>query len=162
MHHQVLVGKLDGLAYAFEETEAIRNGKALVLAKLMDWNSIDVFHHKERFSLVSYAAILQPGNQRMVEPGKNLALEPETLPEKVSGQRQINQLDGYLLFEISIYAMSQIHGAHAAASDEPVNLICADTLSLVACGRVNARLPNTSTGKQFFLGARLKKRAHFR
>jgi hypothetical protein len=85
MHYQVLVCKLDGFAYAFEKNEALRNGKPPALAKLMDWNSIDVFHHKEWLPLAGHAAVQQPGNQWMVEPGKNLALEPEPFPEKVSG-----------------------------------------------------------------------------
>src|ERR1035437_3590776 len=98
----------------------------IVLAKSMDGNSIDVLHHQEWFPFAGYAAVQQPGNQWVVEPGKHLALEPEPLPEQVRGQGQINQLDGYLLLEVAIRAMGQVHGAHTAASNQPVDFICTD------------------------------------
>ena len=162
MHHQVLMGELDGFAHAPEEHEALRNGKTIVLAKSMDRNSIDVFHHKEGFTLGGHATIQQPGNQRMVEPGENLALKAESLSEKLSSQRQIDQLDGYLLLEIAVRAMSDVHGAHSAAPDEPVDFIGAHTLLLIAGIRLKSRLRETRAGKHLFLGARFQQRTHFR
>src|ERR1017187_4738010 len=98
----------------------------IALAISMDGNAIDVLHHQEWFPFAGYAAVQQPGDQWVVEPGKHLALEPEPLPEKVCGQGQVNQLDGYLLLEVSIRAMSQVHGAHPAATNQPVDFIRTD------------------------------------
>ncbi len=98
----------------------------------------------------------------MAEPGKDLALQPEPLSEEIGGERQINQLDGYLLFEIAICPMSQVHGPHAPAADEAVNFVCSNALFVVALGRLNARLPKTGPGNQFFLGTCLEKRGHVR
>jgi hypothetical protein len=101
MYHQVLMSELDGFAYVPEEHEALGNGKTIVLAKSMNRNSIDVFHDKKGLSLGGHSPIQQAGNQRMVQPRQNLALEAESLSEKLSGQRQIDQLDGYLLLKIA-------------------------------------------------------------
>ena len=160
MHDQVLMGKLDGLAYALEENEALGNGEVMLFAKSMDRNSIDVFHHQEGLSLAGDSPIQQPCDQRMVEPGEDLAFEPEPFSEKVGGQGQINQLDGDLLIEIAIRAVSHIDGAHAAAPDEPVNLIGSDA-GLLLVRACMMRLPQAGGGEQLFLGAGFEKRMHF-
>src|SRR5450631_4243479 len=122
----------------------------MVFAKSMDRNSIDVFHHQERLSFGGHATVQKPRNQRMIEPGENLTLKSESLSEKVSGQRQIDQLDGDLLLETTVCAMSRVHGAHTSAPNEPIDFIRADTLSVVIGNGVKVRLFKAGLGKQLF------------
>jgi hypothetical protein len=128
----------------------------------MDRNPIDVLHYKEWLSLAGHATVQQPGDERMIESSKNLALEPESLPEKIGRERKIDQLDRYLLLKIAIHAMCHVHGAHTTAPNEPVNFVCTYARFLLVSMRLNLRLPKTSSSKQLFLGARFEQRTHFR
>ena len=133
MDHEVLVGKLDSLADPQEKSlSRFWDREAAPLAEAMDGNAIHILHDQIQVAFSGDAAIQQAGNIRMLQAGQNLAFLAESLAEKFVARGKIDQFDGDLLLELSVGAMRQIDGAHAAASQQAINLIRTNSSSAPA------------------------------
>ena len=66
MDNEVLVGKLDRLADAHEQREALGERKTLFFTEAMDGNSIHILHHQIQIAFSGDAAIEQTGYIRML------------------------------------------------------------------------------------------------
>src|ERR1035441_6533644 len=102
----------------------------ILIAKAMNGNSIHILHREIKIAFGSHSAVEEASNVGMLKSGKNLPLLTESIAKKVGGQRQIDQLDGDLLFEVAINAMRQINGAHAATAQQAIQLIRTDPLAV--------------------------------
>src|SRR5581483_412875 len=130
MHDEILVSELHCLANSQEYGQALRFGEALRVTESMNRDSIHVFHDQIQVPFSADPAIEQPGNEGMLQSGQNLPFQAKSLAQDVRSQGQVDELDRNLLFEVSIGAMSQIHGPHTSAPKQPVHLVGPDSLSL--------------------------------
>ena len=65
MHHQVLMGVLDGAAQGLEELEALLYGLPLAIAEDVDGHALDMFHDDVRQAFTGGAAVEQSGDRGM-------------------------------------------------------------------------------------------------
>ncbi len=83
-----------------------------------------IFHRHIRPPVGGDPAVDQPGNPRMLEPGKQAALAIEQLA--VRGRFGAQQLDRHLLVEHPVAAVRGVDLAHPAAPDQVVDGETAD------------------------------------
>jgi hypothetical protein len=97
----------------------------------------------------------------MIQAGEDLTLQPESFPEQIGGQGEINEFDGDLLLEIAVGAMSRIHGTHAATAYQPIDLVGPDALSFFSAVSIPGQCLQSHGGHHLFLGACAQKRRDF-
>jgi hypothetical protein len=98
----------------------------MVGAVVGDGDAVDVFHSEEWFAGVGDAAIEEVCDEGMDQGGEDLALLEEALAKHVGGEGKVDELDGELLLEVAVDAVSEIDGTHAAAAEELVEGVAVD------------------------------------
>src|SRR6185436_20254738 len=116
----------DGIEHLQEQTHARANVERTVLAPAIDRLALDVFEYQVRLTVAGYTRLAQARDIRMREPRERTALAFEALGTGAAKQRQVQQLDRHASRITSIAAMSEPHGAHAAAAERPLQRITAD------------------------------------
>ena len=95
-------------------------------AILVDRQTVDVLHHEIRQALAAGAAVEQPRDVRMLEPGEDLALVSKALQHGVAIHAALDEFDGGAHRELRIVALAKKDGAHAAATQLAHDAIRAD------------------------------------
>jgi hypothetical protein len=137
--HRVLVGVVDCLANGAEQPHALRRGQAAGVAVAVDRLAVDVLHHEVGQAVGRGAAVEQPGDVRVVEARQHLPLGAEALQPLVAAQVAADHLEGDLLLVV-VHAGREVDGAHAAAPEQPPDLIGADA-------RADGRPPGGRAGR---------------
>ncbi len=144
MDNKVLVGELHRLANILEECEPLRLAKLAFRAKAVDGNAVDVLHGQVEVAFRSHATVDEAGDERVLQPGKNLSLLAEAFAKKIGGQRQVDELDRNLLIKLTVRTMSQIDGPHPAASQKTIDLVGTDAFAFEGiCARPLTALGHT-------------------
>jgi len=86
----------------------------------------------------------------MIQTGQDLPFPPESLAEKIPRQRDVDQFDGNLLLELPVGAMRQVHRAHPAASQNPLELVRTDPAAGLSYSGIRWLTRNVF-GRQVFL-----------
>ena len=89
----------------------------MLVAVVVDRDSLDIFHDKVGKAALGCATIEQARNVRMIKAGQNLALSTEMAQHRISVHAAFDQFDRDLLLILGIGALCQIDCAHSAAPD---------------------------------------------
>jgi hypothetical protein len=109
-----------------EEIEPLRHRRAMFLAPSGDREPLDVLHREERASVVRRAAIQEPRDVGMLEPGEDLPLAEEAGHGLIRVEAAFQELDRDGLLELTVDARGEIDTPHAAATDLRVEAIGTD------------------------------------
>ncbi len=105
-----------------EDGQPFRNGKAAAIAVTVDRLAFDVFHHQERNAFGGDAAVEQASDVGMREVRQDLALGDKARHEEFRGEVRAQKLERDRLLELAVGAMGQVHSAHSAVGQGPVDL----------------------------------------
>lgn len=100
----------------------------MLFAELGDRYAVDVLHDEIELAGVADSAVEQTGDVGMGEAGKDLALGAEAVAEEISGEGKIDDLNGDLLVELAVGAVSEVDGTHTAAAQQADESVVTDAV----------------------------------
>ena len=112
---------LNGITQFFEQRDSLPGRQPVLFAVHVDRQTIDIFRHEVRPAVVELAGIDQCGDVRVLQCRENLQLRLEMPEELTSIEFSMDDLDGYVLLELTVRARGKIHLTHATTTDQLVN-----------------------------------------
>ncbi len=157
MHHQILVGVLHRAAYVLKEGHSLRGPQLPVVAPGLEWSAVDELHGEPGSPVGGEPAIQQSGNMWMMEPSENLPFGQEAPVHLCRVHPGAHQLEGYLLLELTVRPVGQVHLTHAAPGQFTQDPKRADAHSCVQAGSLGQELRLADYGGEEFGRRRLEK-----
>ncbi len=83
MNDKLLMCIFDRLAYPAKQSQPVGNRQPLTVAITVERHAVNVLHDEIRPSVIGSAAVDQPGNERVVKCGEDLAFVAKAAQHKV-------------------------------------------------------------------------------
>src|SRR6185312_12595265 len=131
VNQQALVGVLDGGADLLEKEEALVDGQPVVVAILVDGQSLDQLHDEIGAAVVRAPAVVEARDVGMLEAGEDLPFGDEAVEGLGAGQAGAEDLDGDVPLVVLILPAGEIDGSHAAAADPPQQPVGAEAAAFL-------------------------------
>ncbi|MCG3159888.1 MAG: hypothetical protein JMDDDDMK_00913 [Acidobacteria bacterium] len=125
MNDQILVSELNGGANLTEESQSFVDRELIGFAILRNRLALDELHHEVRQPVFGLAAVNQPRDVRMFEPGQDAPFARETVADENGVHSAFDDLDGDLLLELLVGPGGFVNRAHPAATDQPGHAVSA-------------------------------------
>ena len=116
VHHQALVGVLDGRAQGAKQPQARCDVELPLVAELDDRPAFDELHREVRQPVVGHAAVDQAGDVVVLETGEDEAFGAHFALELLPIGGAVEQLDRHAL--AILVARRFVDHAHAAAAED--------------------------------------------
>ena len=120
MHHQPLVRVFHRRADALEQFDARACGEVVRVAPCRNRVAVDKLHDQKRTSVGCSPSIQQARDTRVFETSQDLAFGMK--PSELAGRFMAQQLQSATLGEALICSRGQVDLAHAATTDQAINL----------------------------------------
>lgn len=148
VNDEVLVGELYRIAHLPEQLQPLTRASVVRAAPDVDGHAGDELHDQVRRSVGSHTAIDQPRHVGMFETGQDLAFLPKAPFQGAAHASGGDDLNGDLLRELPIGALSAIHRPHAARADSRDQPPGPETGSRRHAGRNGQRIHRKHRGFQ--------------
>ena len=117
MHDEMAMGVGHGVADFEKQRDARARVESARGAVLEQVPAFDVLHREVRKAVGRRAAVEQPGDVRVVEPGEDLPLCPKAPQDEIRVHAAADELHGRPSLELLIRAHAQVHAAHPSVSE---------------------------------------------
>src|SRR5438128_2121297 len=129
MDDQVLMRVLNRRANRAKELKPFSSIELVCIRILNNWLARDILHDEVRQVGFGSPAVEQSRDVWMIQVRKYLTFVAKTLDDEIRVHAALDELDGYAFGEVLVIALSQIDGAHAAASNLANNFVEPDALT---------------------------------
>ncbi len=140
MHDQLGVGVGHRVADSRQQLDPRTHVQGLCAREIGERGAGHVLHRVPRPAVGGEATIEEARDVRMIEPGEDAPLLHEAAHDLVAVHAALEQLERNLLHEAAVAALGEIHLAHAAATEQALQLERADGVAGRCAGRGFGRL----------------------
>ena len=123
MNDEVPVRVIDRGTDIRKEVKAIFEPQPVVVGELRQPQAVDVLHHDVRQTGIGGAAIEQPADVRVLQPGERLTLAAEARENEIGVHARPHQLDrdsGVILVVVALGEKDRAHAASTKLANQPV------------------------------------------
>ena len=140
VHHQPRMRKLDRLQHLQEQLHPLAQAGTPAVAVLGDGLAVHVLHGQPGLGLAARAVfgagVIEPGDQRVLQRGEDVALALEAQRQRGWRAMQPGQLQGHGPLQFAVHPFGQPDAAHAALAQQAQQVVRAQALAAGGCSGI--------------------------